>query len=90
MKIQEYIYRDYISTHPVKEERINHGSFTKVVKSIMSFDQKVLKPNDYTSRILMYDAIDLLGSIVTRIDVELNRRKCDKLLDKLEHFNRYD
>ena len=90
VKIQEYIYRDYIAAYPVQQERICHGSFSKVVKSITSFDQKALKAIDYASGILMYDTIDLLRLIVKRVDDEVNRRDCDKLLDKLEHFLKYD
>ena len=53
----------FIATYLVQQERICHGSFSKVVKSITSFYQKVLKAIDYASSILMYDTINLLWLI---------------------------
>ena len=81
VKIQECVYRDYIAAYPMQQERICHGSFSKVVKPITSFDQKALKAIDYASGVLMCDAIDLLRLIVKRVDDEVNRRDCDKLID---------
>ena len=63
VKISEYLYRDYIAAYPIQEERICHGSFTKIVNSLMSFDQKALKAIDYASGILMYDTTNLMQQI---------------------------
>jgi hypothetical protein len=61
------MYRDYIEAFAMSEERVSHGSFTKLVKSLKSFDQKAMKVVDYASGILLYDNISLLRDISGKI-----------------------
>ena len=67
-----------------------HGSFTKIVKALTSFDQKDLKAIDYASGILMHGTINLMREIVKNITMEADRLECNKLTCQLEKFLKYD
>ena len=63
----------------MKQDRIFHSSFTKIVKALTSFDQKILKAIDYASRIKMYDTINLMREIVKKIAMETYSFECNTL-----------
>ena len=60
--------RDYIDYFPLKESRIGNTSFKKIVKVLITQDQKARKAVDYVSGRLMYDNFDLIRRILMRCD----------------------